>query len=527
MTKICLLDDIGAAGLEILKTEQGFEVHEIAGEAKEEIRKALTSADVLIAGSKTGITADLLEQAPVLRIVGRSGPEIDNIDMAAATRRGIIVMNTPLGNSISSAEYTMGLMLSLMRKIPQANAAFKGGSEERNPFIGAELFDKTLGVIGCGRVGTEVVRRASGFRMHVLVCDPFVSETRAQELNVRLVKFEELLSQSDIVTLHLPLNSSTRKLIDFRALVLMKDGAYLLNTTRAELVDEEALLSALKSGKLSGAALDCAAPGGGSNRNLVALPNVLATPGISALTAESKEKIGLDIATQVRDYFRYGIVSNAVNFPSISLEEHLNIAPYLQLGARLGSFASQVSTGRMNEVTVGYGGEMSAMHAQLVRSSILAGMLRPILTEGVTLVNALTTAKDRGIRIVESRSSEEKTYSSLISVKLKTDLGETWVEGAVLHHKRMHLVSLSGIDIEAPLAGIMLIVRNMDTPGVIGRVGTILGSNGINIANFALGRNEDTHDAVGVVNVDSEIPAAVVEELRALTQVKEVHVVRV
>ena len=307
----------------------------------------------------------------------------------------------------------------------------------------------------------------------------------------------------------------------------MKDGACLINAARGELVDEGALLNALKSGKLAGAALDVFANEPKPDPELVRLPSVIATPHIGASTVEAQEKVGVDISIQIRDYFRDGIVRNAVNFPSVSLAEYRRLAPYLELGERLGSFAGQICNGRMEEVTVRYYGELAEMNTHLICSSILVGVLRPILTERVTLVNAVETARERGISFVESTSTRQRSYSNLISVKLITNRGEEWVEGTVLHQNHLHLVSLYGIDVDAPLRGDMLIIRNADTPGVIGRVGTILGDQQINIANFALGRSETSPQAVGVVNVDSEISAQVLQAIRALPQVLLAQVVRV
>lgn len=527
MTRILILEEVSPAGLNVLKGETDFEIQELYDHDLEKLRLALKEAEALIVRSKTKITPQLLEQAPKLKLVGRPGTGVDNIDVPAATHRGIVVMNTPAGNSISAAEHTVGLMLSLMRRIPQADSSVKQGKWERQKFIGIELHEKVLGLIGYGRIGSEVANRAKSFKMHILAYDPFVSEAMARDHNIRLVSLDELLSQSDVISLHAPLTPATRRLINSDSIAKMKDGAVLINCARGELVDEQALSAALRSGKLAGAALDVFATEPDPNEELVNLPNVIATPHIGASTMEAQEKVGYDIAIQIRDYFRDGIVRNAVNFPSVSLAEYRKIAPYLQLGERLGSFASQISSGRMEEVTVRYYGELTEMNTHLVCSSILVGVLKPILTERVTLVNALETAKERGIHFLESRSTRERSYSNLISVRLFTDQGEDWVEGTVLHQNHLHIVSLHGIDVDAPLTGDMLVIRNADTPGVIGRVGTILGDNHINIANFALGRSDTSPEAVGIVNVDSEISDEVLHAIRALPQVLRAYLVRV
>jgi D-3-phosphoglycerate dehydrogenase len=526
MTRIVVLEEISSAGLDALRAQSHFEVEELYSDDAGRIAAALSVAEALIVRSKTKVTAELLERAPKLKVVGRPGTGVDNIDVPAATQRGIVVMNTPAGNSISAAEHTIGLMLALLRKIPQADGSLKSGKWERQKFIGAELHEKVLGIIGLGKIGIEVVRRALSFKTHVLVFDPFVSDSVARDLGITLVKLEELLARSDIVSLHAPLTPATKRMINAEAFACMKEGSFLINAARGELVDEAALLAALTSGRLAGAALDVFAGEPKPNPELVRLPNVVSTPHIGASTFEAQEKVGLDIALQIRDYFVDGIVRNAVNFPSVSLAEYRTMAPYLTLGERLGSFASQLSSGRMEEVTVRYYGDLAGMNTHLICSSILVGVLKPILTDRVTLVNAVSTAKERGIHFLESRSTRQRSYSSLISVKLITDRREEWVEGTVLHKNHLHLVSIDGIDVDAPLGGDMLIMRNADTPGVIGRVGTILGNHEINIANFALGRSEQAREAVGVVNLDSEIPDGVLEEIRALPQVKEAQVAR-
>jgi D-3-phosphoglycerate dehydrogenase len=527
MTEILVLEEISPAGLDALRGESSFKVVEMYNDDSDKVFAALGGAEGLIVRSKTRVTEQLLARAPKLKVIGRPGTGVDNIEMPAATRRGIVVMNTPAGNSISAAEHTIGLMLALLRRIPQADASLKSGKWDRQKFIGAELHEKLVGIIGLGKIGTEVVKRALSFKTEVLVFDPFVSDSVARDLGVRLVKLEELLTQADIVSLHTPLTPATKKIINAEAFALMKDGAFLINAARGDLVDEEALIAALKSGKLAGAALDVFAGEPKPNPDLVCLPNVVTTPHIGASTLEAQEKVGYDIAMQIRDYFVDGVIRNAVNFPSVSLSEYRSTAPYLMLGERLGSFISQLSEGRMEELTVRYYGDLTEMSTHLICSSILVGALRPILTERVTLVNAAATARERGVHFVESRSTRQRSYSNLISVKLISDRGEEWVEGTVLHRDNLHIVSLYGIDVDAPLGGDMLIIHNTDTPGVIGRVGTILGDHSINIANFALGRSRESGEAVGVVNVDSEIPDAVLQKIGALPQVRRAQLVRV
>ena len=527
MTRIVVLERVSPAGLDTLRSVSGFEVLELYDDDPGRVQEALATADALLVRSKTRVTAALLDLAPMLKVIGRPGTGVDNVDLAAATRRGVVVMNTPAGNSVSAAEHAMGLLLALLRNIPQANSSVRQGKWDRHLFTGAELKGKTLGIIGYGKIGTEVAKRALGFEVEVLVYDPFVSETLAREQSIRLVSLDDLLLQSDIVTLHAPVTGATRNLINAGSIAKMKDGAFLVNAARGELVDEEALLAALRSGKLAGAAIDVFVNEPKPNADLISLPNVVATPHLGASTVEAQEKVGYEIALQVRDFFTDGIVRNAVNFPSVSLAEYRSIAPFLELGERLGSFAGQLAEGRIQEISVRYYGELTEVKTHLICSSILVGTLKPVLTERVTLVNALETARERGIHFLESRSSRERSFNNLISVKLTTERDHVWVEGTVHHKNHLHLVSLQGIDVDAPLGGHMLILSNEDTPGVIGRVGTMLGDNGVNIANFALGRGEDSGEAVGVVNVDSEVRADLLQRLRSLPAVRRAAVVKV
>jgi D-3-phosphoglycerate dehydrogenase len=527
MTHILALEKVSPAGIEALRAVPGFEIQELYQDDPEAVRSALATAEALIVRSKTKVTGAFLEQAPQLKVIGRPGTGVDNVDVKAATARGIVVMNTPAGNSISAAEHALGLMFALLRKIPMANNSMKDGKWEKSKFMGAELYNKVLGVVGLGKIGSEVAKRAQGFKVRILVYDPFVSEDAARDQNVTLVSKEELFAQSDIISLHTPLTQETRKMINATSIAGMKNGAYIVNAARGDLIDEKAFVEALKSGKLAGAALDVFTGEPKPNPELIALPNVIATPHIAASTFEAQEKVGYDIALQIRDFFQEGVVRNAVNFPSVSQTEYRGIAPYLDLGKKLGALLTQLSQGRMQEIEVRYFGELKDMNTHLICTYILAGALQPVMAEPVTPVNALQTSKDRGIHFVESSSGSPRNYSSLISVKLITDKGREWAEGTVIHHSLPRLVSLYGIGIDAPLSGDMLVIRNEDTPGVIGGVGTILGKNKINIANFAYGRKEETHEAIGVANVDSAIPKAVLEEIRALQQISKASIVSV
>lgn len=527
MIKVLITEPISTAGLELLRGEPEFQVDLETELPAPRLERLIANYDALIVRSKTKVTRELIELGTNLKVIGRAGSGVDSIDVEAATSRGIVVMNTAGGNSVSVAEHTFALMLAVARKLARADASMKEGRWERQSFVGFELKGKTLGLIGLGRIGTEVARRARAFRMNVLAYDPYVSARAAQEAGANLIALDELLARSDIVSLHAPLTESTRGIIGRAALEKMKRGAILINCARGELVDEEALREALVAGKVAGAGLDVFAQEPPAGLELVGLPNVVATPHIGASTREAQELVGLEIAAQVRDFLKEGIIRNAVNFPSVTLEEYKRFEPYIRLSEQLGSFVSQVSRGRMDSIGVRYYGELTELNTSMIFSAAIKGVLKPILSgERVTMINAVSLAKSRGITLIESRSSRIRSFSNLISVKLTTDQGEEWAEGTVLHQRNLKLVSVDGIDIEAPLAGTMLLIRNQDTPGVIGAIGTILGNYGINIANFALGRSEQRGRAVGIVNVDSEVPDEVLREISRVPAVRFATVVR-
>jgi D-3-phosphoglycerate dehydrogenase / 2-oxoglutarate reductase len=525
--KILVSDKLSQQGIDVLKQESEWTVDVKTGLTPAQLLEEISNYDGLVIRSNTKVTAEVLKAATHLKVVGRAGTGVDNVDLETATKKGIVIMNTPGGNSISVAEHTMALMLSIARMLPQASSSTKEGKWEKKLFMGHELNGKTLGIVGFGKIGLEVARRARSFMMNIVVYDPYVSDRLAGDLGVKLVSLDELFAASDVITLHVPIVDATRGMINASSISKMKDGVSLINTTRGGLIVEKDLAAALDSGKIAAAAVDVVSKEPPTTENpLLAHPKVIVTPHIAASTIEAQEVVGIEIAHQVKDYLKGGVIRNAVNFPSVSFEEYKKIGPFLQLGERLGSFISQISEGRPNELGIRYYGEICELNTNLIASSIVAGVLKHVLSEEVNLVNARKILEERGIVLVETRSNRVRSYSNLISVRLQTDAKMEWIEGTILSKDRTYLVSVDGIDIEVPLSGTSLFIRNTDAPGVIGQVGTTLGSNQINIANFALGRSEENHHAVGVVNVDGDIDAKVLEQIRACQSIRFAQVVR-
>jgi D-3-phosphoglycerate dehydrogenase len=440
------------------------------------------------------------------------------------------VVNAPGANSISVAEHACALMLALARSVPAADRAMKEARWEKKKFLGTELRGKTLGVAGLGRVGQEVALRARAFGMHVVAHDPYISKEIAAGLGVELMTLDQMCASADYVTLHLPSTAETRHVFNDDRFARCKPGIRLINTARGELIDEAALRRAIERGIVGGAALDVFEQEPPSDWSLAQLPQVIATPHIAASTEEAQELVGIETAATVRDFLRDGIVRNAVNFPSINPDELQRLQPWIRLSDHLGALVSQMGTARIEELGVRYYGALvESRGVEVIAASAAAGVLRPILSSGVSIVNARAAARARGIDIVESRSSRSRHFTSLLSIKLRTDAGERWVEGTVFEPNSPRLVSVRGVDVEAPLGGTMLIVANDDQPGVIGEVGTILGRHRVNIASFALGRGET--GAIGVVNVDEDADApgvldAAVEELRRVPAIREAWIIR-
>lgn len=526
--KIVVADDLPESALQLLRGE-GWDVDAQTGRTPDQLARDLQNADALVVRSATKVTADLIAAASAIRVIARAGTGVDNVDVPAASARGIVVMNAPGANSVSVAELAMGLILALARHIPAADAAMKQGKWEKKKFLGEEVRDKTLGLVGLGRIGQEVARRAIGFSMRVIAHDPFISEQVAGDLGVELVPMDDLFARADYISLHMPSTPQTKQMINASRLQRAKKGIRIVNTARGDLVDESALADAIEAGQVGGAGLDVFTKEPTVDHRLQMLPQVIATPHIAASTREGQELVGVETAAALRDFLKDGLIRNAVNFPSVSAEEYKKLQPFVTLAERLGTFVAQMADGRARSVGIRYYGDLATSRTDMLGNAVLAGMFKPILSSGVTLVNARSVAAERGIEVVESRSTRRRDYTSLISVKLQTAEGARHIEGAVSERGIPRLVSLDGVVVEAPLEGTMVVTCNTDQPGVIGQVGTILGRHDVNIATFALGRDGDRAVAAAIVDEpeDRPVPEAVVDELRQVKAIREARIVRV
>ena len=524
--KILITDPISEEGVDYLKQQPDLEVVCRFDLSLEALFSEIRDAEGLIVRSKTQVTQEVIEKASQLRVIGRAGAGVDNIDLKAATRKGVVVMNTPGGNSISVAEHAFALLLALARRIPFADPSLRSGEWNKKAFIGQELQNKTLGLVGLGKIGSLMAQRAPSFQLKVLAYDPFVSEDYTRDLGVELRSLEEVLSEADFVSLHAPLNEKTKGIICKDTLQLMKKGAFLINAARGELVVEEDLADALENGHLGGAALDVFENEPNVHPRLLASDHTVLTPHIAASTVEAQSKVGYDIAQQVAAYLQNEVIVNAVNFPSMTPKELEQIQPYLGLADKLGSFISQVSSIRLSEIGIRYYGDFAKLNYKPISNYILKAILKPILSEEINQVNARNYAEERGISVIETVSSRQRSYSNLISIQLRSSEKTEWIEGAILHKGNYRLVSIDGIPIETELGEHILFLRNQDTPGVIGLVGTILGKAKINIASFVLGRDGDGAHAVAVVNTDGEIPEEVMQEIQNIPAVQFLLLVR-
>jgi D-3-phosphoglycerate dehydrogenase len=540
--KIVLAEKVSPATLAVFQQEPGWQIV-TPDQIKNGLAAELADADALVVRSAVQADAKLLESAPKLRVIGRAGVGVDNIDTDAATHRGIVVMNTPGANAVAVAELTLGLMISLARSIPRANSTMHQSKWEKKSLQGSELRGKTLGIVGLGRIGLEVARRAASFGMHLIGYDPFVAPVIARENNVALVPIDEILKSSDYLTLHVGLTTQTEGLINQTSIRIMKKGIRIINCARGELIVEQALAEAIKSGHIAGAALDVFHQEPLKDSPFFNLDNVILSPHIAGATDEAQEAIGIQLAMQVRDYLKLGVVQNAVNLPSLSHEEYIEIAPYIETAERLGHFLSHAistssKTANLENIQISYTGRLASGKTDLIRNAAIAGIFNGTDGEGTTAnrINAAAIAAERGIRIQEDKKEfTTGGVGSVLKLVLHSADGDTSASATVLHGTSPRLLSYDGIDIEAPLHGTLVAIRNHDVPGVVGRIGTILGEHSVNIANFALGRAAGTSarsqrvpqgQAIAVVQIDVPSAASATAAVEALRKVEAIASVR-
>ena len=531
--KIVLAEKVSPATLAVLAEEPDWKIltHDQVAAMEGGLPAALADADALIVRSAVQADDALLSHAPRLRVIGRAGVGVDNIDTEAATRRGIVVMNTPGANAVAVAELTLGMMIALGRKLAVANSGMHAGKWEKKSLQGVELRGKTLAILGLGRIGLEVARRARAFGMELIGHDPFVSPAVARETGIRLVTVEELFQSADYLTLHVGLTPQTQGIVNERTLATMKKGVRILNCARGELIEEAALAAALTSGHVAGAALDVFASEPLKDSPFFAMPNVLLTPHIAGSTDEAQEAVGIQIARQVREYLRLGVVQNAVNVTSLTHEEYVQLAPFIEMADRLGQFLSQASARSIESIELSYSGLLAEGKTELLRNAAIAGLLTG--SENVNRINAAALAAERGIRLhEEQQSSVRGSAADALRITIRDTQGASTAVGTVLHGEQARLIELDGLDLESPLDGTLLVCRNRDVPGVIGNIGTVLGQQGVNIANFALGRERRQTGiaapvkALSVVQIDEPVAPTLLDELAKVANLLEARLVR-
>ena len=488
------------------------------GKDKDALLAKIADYDGLAIRSATKATEKLIEAATNLKVIGRAGIGVDNVDLKAASRRGIIVMNTPFGNSITTAEHAISLMMAVARQIPAADTSTQAGKWEKSKFMGVELTGKTLGLIGCGNIGSIVADRAIGMKMRVIAFDPFLSEERAEKLGIEKVELNELFPRADFITLHTPLTDKTRNIIDATALSKMKDGVRIVNCARGGLIVETDLAEALKSGKVAGAGIDVFEVEPATESVLFGLPNVVCTPHLGAATTEAQENVALQVAEQMSAYLTRGAVTNALNMPSISAEEAPRLTPFVKLADTLGSFVGQVTTSAVKHVEILYDGHVSEMNTKALSSAVLAGLLRPQMQD-VNMVSAPVMASERGIKLVEMTREKSGVFDGYIQLNVVTDDATRSIAGTVFSDGKPRFIQIKGINMEAEAGEHMLYTTNKDVPGIIGKLGSMFGAANINIANFYLGRDHEGGDAIALVQLDHQIPADFLKQLQDLPEI--------
>jgi D-3-phosphoglycerate dehydrogenase / 2-oxoglutarate reductase len=522
--RVLISDKLSPAAVAIFK-ERGVEVDVKPGLDKDELAKIIGDYDGLAIRSATKVTAKLLERATNLKVVGRAGIGVDNVDIPAATARGVIVMNTPFGNSITTAEHAVALMFALARQIPAADASTQAGKWEKNRFMGVEITGKVLGIIGCGNIGSIVATRGIGLKMRVIAYDPFLNEERAAELGVEKVDLDDLLKRADFITLHTPMTAQTKNILSAENIAKTKKGVRIINCARGGLVDEVALRAALNSGHVAGAAFDVFVEEPATSNPLFGHPNIVATPHLGASTNEAQENVALQVAEQMSDYLMRGAISNAVNFPSITAEEAPRLKPFILLAERLGSFAGQLTEAPISKVTITYEGAVAGLKTKALTSAAVAGLLRPLLAD-INVVSAPSVAAQRGVVIEEITRAAQSDYESFITLSVTTPEMERAVGGTVFHDGKPRVLSIKGIKVDAEFTPSMIYVTNEDKPGFIGRFASLLGEAGVNIATFALGRDREGGSAIALVEIDGAPPDGLLAKVVKIAGVKQAKALR-
>jgi D-3-phosphoglycerate dehydrogenase len=520
MPRVLIADQLSLAAVKIF-ADRGVEADTKVGLTKDELLKIIDQYDGLAVRSATKADKDVIAAAKRLKVIGRAGIGVDNVDIPAATAAGMVVMNTPFGNSITTAEHAIALIFALARQVPDANVSTQAGKWEKNRFMGVELYAKTLGIVGCGNIGGIVADRANGLKMKVIGYDPFLSPERAVELGIEKVELDDLLARADIITLHTPLTEKTRNVLSKEALAKTKKGVLIVNCARGGLVDEAALREGLESGHIGGAGFDVFTTEPAKENVLFGAPNFIATPHLGASTNEAQENVALQVAEQISDYLMNGAVTNALNSPSVTADEAPKLKPFIALAEKLGAFAGQMVDQEMKRIEIAYLGEVSKLNLRPLTAAALAGVLRPALAE-INMVSAPSVATARGITVSENRQEISPVYDSLMRITITTEDGARAFAGAVIGGAP-RVVDIKGMELDAPFAPAMLYVNNLDKPGFIGALGNLLGEAGVNIATFNLGRTASGGDAIALVGVDQTVDAAVLAQVQALPHVKEVR----
>jgi len=521
--RVLIADQLSPAAVEIFR-QRGVDTDVKVGLTKDELIAIIGDYDGLAVRSATKATKEVIAQAKNLKVIGRAGIGVDNVDIPAATAAGIVVMNTPFGNSITTAEHAIAMMFALARQLPAADLSTQAGKWEKNRFMGVELYAKTLGLIGAGNIGSIVADRANGLKMKVVAFDPFLSPERAVEIGVEKVELAELLARADIITLHTPLTDKTRNILSAEALASTKKGVLIINCARGGLVDEAALRKLLDEGHVGGAAFDVFVEEPAKANVLFGAPGFIATPHLGASTGEAQENVALQVAEQMSDYLLTGAVTNALNSPSITADEAPKLRPYVALAEKLGSLAGQMVDVGLKGVDIAFEGDVAALNVKPLAAAALAGVLRPMLAE-INMVSAPAVAKERGITVSESRQETSPVYENLMRVTVLTEMGRRAFAGTVVAGAP-RVVEVKGMELDAAFSAAMLYVNNFDRPGFIGALGVLLGEEGVNIATFNLGRVAAGDDAIALVGVDQTPDDALIAKIRALPQVKEARALK-